>query len=356
MEISDELIQRFIEGKCGPEEADAVAAWLRLHPELLASLLGGDDWQAAGDAGVRDHDPEQVLAKLKGRLFPGERKPLLRRLGWSAAAAVLLGLTGILVWLIQVDRYRGESATARPVGIDRAVPGATVSGQTHEIDRVNNSGQSQRLSLPDGSTVVLFANAAVHYSDSYGVLQRDVRLEGKADFLVARDGAHPFRVLTGRLATVVLGTSFEVRAPAGVGDVSVRLYSGKVVIRSLQSLPGWKDIYLAPGQEMVMVYDHHRMTARVNKPAVRPAAGDDSAGGTGDMVFNNSPLKGVFHQLSLRYHKKIIYRASELAGLNFTGTLLRTDSLDTILSLLGTMNNLDIHEKPAGIVVTRRKE
>ena len=87
-------------------------------------------------------------------------------------------------------------------------------------------------------------------------------------------------------------------------------------------------------------------------PGMQPAG----AGGMGDLVFNNSSLKAVFERLSLQYHKKIVYRASELAGLNFTGTLMRTDSLDTILSLLGTMNNLDIHEQPAGFVVTRRQD
>ena len=357
MEITDELIQRFIAGKCGPEEADAAAAWLRLHPEVQASLLGGDDWQAAGDAGGVDHNPEQVLEQLKQRLFPGERKPFPRRLGWTVAAAVLLALAGSLIWLMQRDVREGagsSSARSSATGSSAGDSSAKVLGAVSGIDRVNNTGQSERLSLPDGSAVVLFGHSALHYTDSFGVLRRDVRLEGKADFLVARDGARPFRVVTGRLATVVLGTSFEVRAPEGVGDVSVRLYSGKVVIRSLQTMPGWRDVFLAPGEEMV--YDDHRMMVKVRKPAVRRGAGADSAGGMGDLVFNNSSLKAVFERLSLQYHKKIVYRASELAGLNFTGRLMRTDSLDTILSLLGTMNNLDIHEQPAGFVVTRRQD
>lgn len=353
MEITDELIQRFIDGQCGPEEADAVAAWLRLHPELLASLLGGDDWEAAADAEVGDHDPQQALKVVSGRLFPGERKSLLRRLGRPAAAAVLLVLAGSLIWLMRRDGHP-EPVAARPAASSTAVSSSAGRFVAATIDRINNSGQSQRLFLPDGSTVVLFAHSALHYADSFGLSRRDVRLDGKADFMVARDGARPFRVLTGRLATVVLGTSFEVRAAAGTGDVAVRLYSGRVVIRSLQSLPGWKDILLTPGQEMV--YDSHRMLARVEKPGVRPAGAPDSTGGMGDLVFNNSLLKTVFQKLSLRYHKKILYRASELAGLNFTGTLMRTDSLDTILSLLGTMNNLDIREDPAGINVTRHKD
>jgi ferric-dicitrate binding protein FerR (iron transport regulator) len=136
--------------------------------------------------------------------------------------------------------------------------------------------------------------------------------------------------------------------------VAVRLYSGKVVIRSLQAMHGWKDIVLAPGEEMV--YDDHRMMVKVNKPAARGGSRVDSAGGMGDLVFNNSPLKTVFQRLSQQYHKKIVYRASELEGLNFTGTLMRTDSLETILSLLGSTNNLDIHEQPAGFVVTRHKD
>ncbi len=392
MEITSELIQRFFQHNCDAEEAEAVVRHLELHPEDAKQWLGVEEWNAWKGQPVPEGEAAAALVELRARLFvgaertvdgqgsgrptdgqglsregtgqasdrqPGARGAIVRRFSWTAVAASLLLLAGGLVWLAKRDS-RGVVAGTNGGKQGVADGGYPAPGEgehaARRIDQANTSGEAQRLVLPDGSNVTLYAHSSLHYTDSFGLLRRDVRLVGTADFAVKKDGAHPFCVLTGKLATTVLGTSFRVRAPAGAGDVVVKLYTGKVVVRSLHFLAGWKDILLAPGEEMV--YDDRRMLAVVNKAEVRQGNAEDggAASGGGDLVFNNSPLKNVLRQLSIQYHKKIIYRARDIAGRNFTGSLLHTDSLDTFLQLLGTMNNLDIQDQPAGIKVTRHKE
>lgn len=377
MEITSELIQRFFQHNCDAEEAAAVARHLELHSEEAAPYLGMEEWKASAGQTVPEGEAAAVLAELKVRLFggvgstgggaggsglvrqAGARGTVVRRFSWTAVAASLLLLAGGWIWLAKRDnRGRVTAATGGKQGMTGGRQPAFGEGGHAEmgIDQVNAGGHVQRLVLPDGSNVTLYAHSSLHYTDSFGLRRRDLRLVGTADFAVKKDGAHPFCVVTGMLATTVLGTSFGVRAPVGANAVVVKLYTGKVVVRSLGSLPGWKDILLAPGEEMV--YDDRKMTAVVKKPGVRTENSDkgEPASDAEDLVFNNSPLKNVLRQLSIQYHKKITYRARDIAGRNFTGTLLHTDSLDTFLRLLGTMNNLDIQEQPTGIRVTRHRE
>ena len=382
MEISSQLIQRFFENKCDPEEFEAVLKHLELHPEQAAPWLDRGEWDAAGEPGdglpAPDHDHAVVLDELRRRLFGGSRTSaeagqaretearlrsgervrreirsvsLVSRFSWTAVAASVLLAAGGWVWLAKrKDRPGMAKMSAAPQERSLAAGG----GKARDILRANTTGNPQNILLPDGTKVKLYGHSAIRYTDSFGVVRRDVRLEGRADLAVSKDLAHPFCVLTDRLSTTVLGTSFEVKAPGGGGNIEVRLYTGKVVVKSIGSLPGWKDILLSPGQEMV--YDRGRMLATVKPFAGLKggADGDGMANEAGDLVFSNSPLKKVFHSLSLQYHKKFIYRAGDLHGLNFTGMVMRTDSLDTFLHLLGTMNHLEIQEQPAGITVTRR--
>jgi ferric-dicitrate binding protein FerR (iron transport regulator) len=109
-----------------------------------------------------------------------------------------------------------------------------------------------------------------------------------------------------------------------------------------------------PGEEMA--YDSRRMLATVSRQAARPgSAGEGIAdGGNVDLSFDNRPLKEVFRQLSIQYHTNIHFKSKDLAGMNFTGTVSRQDSLAAVIRLLATMNGLDIREQPDGIKVSRQ--
>jgi len=168
-------------------------------------------------------------------------------------------------------------------------------------------------------------------------------------------------VLSASLATTALGTVFGVSTHS---EERVKLYSGRVVVRSVRPLKGWgKDVYLAPGQQVL--YDNRRLLATVSRfgPGASGAEGAAGAAGTAgmgvsgeDLVFNNSPLKEVFQQLSIQYHTKFNIRAKDLRGLNFTGTVPRTDSLDVFLRLLAGMNDLEIREESTGYTISRHRD
>ena len=350
MEITNDLVRKFFENKCDPEEFEAVVNYLEQHPEQRASWLGIEEWNAIDPLHPSpDMQPAEVLEELKRRLFT--RPSLIRRLRVPAVAASFLLILGGWVWM--TTRRTGDKAS-----LVSAKPGnhRQTTAPVLWRYRTNATGRPQTFALPDGSRMKLYAHSSLCYTDSFGIARRDGWLDGEADFSVKRSETHPFTIYSGVLATTALGTSFGVKAYK-TGDVAVKLYTGRVMVRAVKPLPGWsKDCYLVPGQQLL--YDNRRMLASIStfaapkaSPAVRQPAEDPK-----DLVFNNTPLKEVFNQLSIQYHTKINYAASDLTGMNFTGLVPRSDSLIVFLRLLANMNNLEVQEKDPVLVIARHSD
>ncbi|WP_431209738.1 FecR family protein [Puia sp. P3] len=296
-----------------PEEV-GLGEWEAVEPASVGPVLppGGCAAGAEG-AAVPEAGAEDVLAGGGGggRSSGCERMGFWSKSGPAGSVAVAAGEQGAVSWV-----YR-----------------------TNETDSVSAAV------LPDGSRVKLYAHSALRYADSFGAAGRDSWLVGSAEFDVVKDRVHPFTVHGRWLATTALGTVFSVNTR---GNETVKLYSGKVVVMGLN-----KDVYLVPGEQID--YDSRRMVARVSrfgKPVLK--GGKEVIADKAALAFNNSPLTAVFRKLGARYNTKFSYRASDLAGLNFTGAVENTDSLDVFLRLLAGMNNLDIVEQPGGYRVVRR--
>src|ERR1700761_6880063 len=103
MEITPELIRKFLANECEPDEFERIARYLETHPDEAGRWLGSGDWDAIDkDTPVADHDQREVYARLKERLFPesGETRQTgrIRRIMWPAVAASLL-LVSTGVWM-----------------------------------------------------------------------------------------------------------------------------------------------------------------------------------------------------------------------------------------------------------------
>lgn len=156
-------------------------------------------------AAVRDDAPNIFSLPKRTEIlnFDGSRR---RRLGWSAAAAV--SALAVLSGLFLTTRHFQSDVYKTALGEQRAVK------------------------LEDGSLVQLntLTRIEVHYTGH----AREVRLlEGEALFTVERDGARPFRVVTGSTVVQALGTQFNIYRRNGSMTVSV--VDGRVKISSVDS-------------------------------------------------------------------------------------------------------------------------
>jgi len=127
-------------------------------------------------------------------------------------------------------RSWGRTIAAMAAIVLLAIAAAHYSGLLLYLraDYVTATGQQRRVSLPDGSTVLLNSGSAIALD--FGGARRVVRLiEGEAFFEVVHDPDRPFHVVGPVTDVEVTGTAFSVRA-MGERD-NVTLQHGSVSVR-----------------------------------------------------------------------------------------------------------------------------
>lgn len=97
------------------------------------------------------------------------------------------------------------------------------------IVQSNAAGDVTKISLSDGSEVLLSTSSTLQYLDNFDKTKREVTLIGEAFFNVVPDPNRPFIVSSGEVLTEVLGTKFNVKAYVGE-DIEVSLTEGKVKV------------------------------------------------------------------------------------------------------------------------------
>jgi transmembrane sensor len=91
--------------------------------------------------------------------------------------------------------------------------------------------QQTRVTLGDGTNVVLNAGSRLRYTDDFGRGTRDVELDGEGYFDVVHDEMRPFRVHARGTIAEDVGTRFVVRAYPEQSAVDVVVTHGSVVLR-----------------------------------------------------------------------------------------------------------------------------
>ena len=162
-----------------------------------------------------------------------------------------------------------------------------------QADIYTAKGQSERVTLPDGSTAEL--NTATALEVLYTPQERRIRLlKGEALFTVAADKNRPFRVETKEGAATALGTIYAVRQQ--VLSTEVTVLESKVAIKgSAENAPA---TVLNPNQ-----------TAHFTRSSVSDISTVDADSATawrrGKLIVTDRPLGEVIDELN-RYHAGLI--------------------------------------------------
>ena len=129
-----------------------------------------------------------------------------------------------------------------------AVPGYLIYKRSDSRLISTGRGQSQQLTLSDGSRLTIDANTELQVNFDLGTRRIEVR-KGRAHFAVAKDASRPFRVQAADKSVTAIGTEFTVELRKQI--VSVALFEGKVAIATASK--NSHDIPLAelkPGQSV----------------------------------------------------------------------------------------------------------
>lgn len=348
--ITAEQIERFFESRCTPEEAEAVSEYLQENPDVFQYYVQREWREAATGADLSTDDSRALFKEIKGQLAGKDRvlrSGKLVKMRWAMAgiaAAVVLLVSGVWWWLPST-----RQPVAKVAPTVQTVPAKTKPGPQL---RVIHSVREENLHLPDGSTVVLYANSTLRYTDPFEPQRRALSLEGKALFSVAKDEARPFIVRTGTVETTVLGTEFLVTESPG--SVLVRLFSGKVRLHA--SDRKWnKDLVLEPGEQLDYVKKNalavvsrweEKETAEEEPQVTEPVEEQE-------LVFDNEPLSHVLDKLAASYHLAIRYNQQQIGNLYFTGSVLTSEPLTTTLHVIASMNELKIVPGKKGYTIRK---
>ena len=382
----DELIVLYLSKNLDREEEAFILDWINSSEQneqyfeeirTIWNLLSIHD--AATDINVDcewDQFKQVISTKekeLSGNEVPGSddeiteqvernRKAKISKLFISAAVAASIIVVIALGWRVANinDATIGNSLAVK-VNSEKYSPASFVQSQYNTTDKV------KQLVLQDGSGVRLYRKSRISFFKPFINNNRNITLVGKATFRVAKDKAKPFTVFSGDISTTALGTQFTVTAFEKDQNIIVRLYEGKVLVKSGNNAKRkLKNFYLLPGQELV--YDNKNLTAKVrtfrkeNNPVMKknkrePIPIDNPSvpelGKGSWYMFNNQPLEQVFNQLESMFNVDIVYTRKDISQIYFIGTFNITESLDSILKQISVVNNFKVTKKNSKFIITR---
>ena len=92
-----------------------------------------------------------------------------------------------------------------------------------------------------------------------------------------------------------------------------------------------------------------RQAAQIRARQAAPRSPDNNDA----LVFEKRKLPEVLDLLAARYRVPIRFDRARISGLYFTGTVLKTDSLLTILQVITNMNELEVVEDNNGYIIQK---
>lgn len=202
-----------------------------------------------------------------------------------------------------------------------------------QIELTVAPGKHKQISLPDGTRIWLSPGTHISYPDKFYSKERLVKLEGEAFFDVVHDEDHPFVIQSGELKTVVLGTSFNVKAYPDQIISEVTVVSGKV---------GVQEHSLAKNQQVIMERNQ-RAVYNKNKHSLMkedyPNASKFLSQRTGLFSYDGTDLQTVVNDLSLQYDIRVNL-APGIAKAGFYGHINTNEALDKTLDKLCVVMDL----------------
>jgi transmembrane sensor len=349
MQELEQLIQKFWDNRTTLEENRRLLELLEQYQAMLDNTMEEEAIKDYPGHGLEPDKALPILQKIHRRLgvedsVKGRKKntAIVRKLYRLTAVAASICILVISLFLLTGRRHEEKAQVV------------TATATAPRLVRLANSSDSVLpVTLADGSTVQMEKNSSLSYYEPFINDRRDISLKGIAMFKVAKDKKRPFTVYAGGIATTVLGTRFLVNATDNK-EVRIRLLEGKVMVNAA---PGsgmtMKDVYLVPGQEFS--FDKNRQQYEVVEVHDQPMTAGTTAqpADKAELVFRKEPLDKVFQKVGHLYNVPLTFRKKELDGLYFTGTFLKSDNLNIVLSTICNVNDLLASKNGDTIIITK---
>ena len=319
MEMFSETIQILTASKSYFNQAGSPEkSWARIIAHVAAQETTVEGAGTKRQSGIQGKEDDKEKDQRKDQKT---RRSGAAKLQWLSYAAILLLISAI--GLIAYQRNFRQ----KPLPVEYA----QVS---------NPDGRQSKIVLPDNSIIYLSGGSTLRYAKKFTGAKRAVYLDGEAFFEVVHDAKRPFTVKSGNITTVVLGTSFNIKAFAAKNRVAVTVRTGKVgVMANVKGKPQLVK-FLLPDEQIEINTLNGLYTFSTT----------DAAGlsdwRNNNFIYYNTRLKDIAASLEHHYGVKIEFTDPELGNNRLTAKFYD-------MSLKHVMDNLSVL---AGMAYTQKDD
>ncbi|ATL46059.1 hypothetical protein COR50_02150 [Chitinophaga caeni] len=313
------LLDKYIDGSITPFEWQELSKMVkggRYDMMLKARMDAIWEEDTADDAVPFDRYHEMVNKILSAEehlseILPRKRSvSVWKALGWSAAAAAVVAFVALL-WMNMLDRVR-EPIISEPLANNEVRSDSIVSKHV------------QFVHLPDGSTVLLGENSQLEYDMDFNRTHRVVTLKGEGYFDIKKNESKPFIVKSGEIQTVVLGTSFNMKAYPDQPKVTVTVTRGKVRVEGYNENFG----IVLPDQQLAINKDAKTITLS-QVDVKKEIAWKDRY-----LVLDDISMEDAAVILGDKYHCKILFANENLKHCRISATFSNEQSLEVVMMVI----------------------
>lgn len=273
------------------------------------------------DSGIADEIVRNILDSQ-----PQDKKIIpMRAWYWTAAASVMIATVASLWFFTKTD--------------------ATTPAQiVYENVQPRIFQDKQYVKLPDGSTAILSKGSELRHSEKFGQGTREVTLIGEAYFDVAHDPTRPFKVITDKITTTVLGTAFNVNAWPGQEKVTVTVTRGKVQVADEFKILG----VITPDQQISVSTATDEFTRTTN-------AEEASVIRNKYLVFDRVSMETAAAIIEERYNTKVVFDNEAIKNCKVTARFLDGEDLNQVMFVVSGVIEASYEMQPDGSIILKGK-
>lgn len=319
----DTLIAEFLSSDIDEQKQKELLQWLRMSADNRRYFSHLRDLWLTAESRSKDgrYDADRAFDTFRSRVDGLQNTANIDGVKQHSTAIKILRYAAVLLafFIVGYIAYRQG--------------GSDVRSNYRDIEVEAPIGSISKVTLPDGSKVILNAGSHLSYSQGFGVDNRDVQFRGEGYFEVKHNEHTSFRIINGKLNLQVLGTKFNFRCYDDEPNIIVALVKGSVELDN--SMKNGEKTVLKPNECAVFSKADGTMT-------VTKVKAEQIKGWTIDkLIFEEEYLINIAKALERSYNVKITIATDSLRRFKFYGIFnSREQSVDDVLQALASTNKI----------------
>lgn len=292
------ILEKYKKGKCSPEELLIVNRFFEVTENKNISVFKNDLEKNQIEVELKNRIDETIESSGK-ILLPFFKHTIFYKLAAAAVLVICIGLGTLF--------FKDKSTDSTNV---------LAIYQT-------SKGKKQDVILSDGTKVHLNSGSIFKSPKLFSGEKRIVFLEGEAFFEVAKNDKMPFVIISEKLNTQVVGTSFNVKAFKNGKNIEVAVMTGKVKVFDKKT-----EVILTPNQKVI----YEKISGKLQKQEVSEIT-NYNAWMKGTLVFEKKSMEEIIKDLNRHFNVEIRLESEKMKKCELN-VRFENDSLETILQIL----------------------